>query len=599
MHLFKLCMYFLSIEKSMKIIKKAIMHSLIGTFLMPYCYAMESKKPIGKSMHIGEMAEAKYFFHQQLNDMCMIAPMLNLQLLKQMKNRDGTHDLNKVSRYSRREWMALNIPHLLRWHGILESLNHPMGKMLYPNVVKIIENAKIYGPVFPHFYDAKGNLLLSKNIFNVISETLLTPYLLIDFEAVKRFQLTIFGIPSFYIGDLGPALGLYLPIFKDKGISKFKASAVTGEYPHQKVEFDAFELAYKKNNEPDLSQFKDPKYWEMNLLTGLSVNPANFLGFDKIIKANNIARGYLSDEIKVYSGEHRYEVQSEAKKTEFLTFSLGLYKLMLLTLGIMDCPTTYNDQFSSQEQMLLIKQQQKILEEIAAGAAEELNTYVKQDSKLVWNPKYFSKEDFLQHAVAQILIKSPELFAEAKIINDFHFPLWSTYDKYLNLMASGKCFNYAHQRYYMSLAKIFLPSEEYAMAYGLTQNAWLLSIGAINSEAFYKALTNGTGFIRGMAIGTIWSSYTKNAYKKQIIPGSDKSLSYMDFWKKITHKLFEKYGNKSWISFSGHGMIISFEKDLIDKQKAIKNGDPALLNDLGFVIIDSWLGAELNTFYKQ
>ena len=42
-----------------------------------------------------------------------------------------------------------------------------------------------------------------------------------------------------------------------------------------------------------------------------------------------------------------------------------------------------------------------------------------------------------------------------------------------------------------------------------------------------------------------------------------------------------------------------FEKDLINKQKAIKNEDPALLNDLGFVIIDSWLGTELNTFYKQ
>ena len=560
--------YWRNSGKNMKTIKKVL---LIGTLLMPYCYSMESTKPIGKSMHGDEIVEKKYFFHQQLNDMCMIAPMLNLKLLEQMKNGDGIYDLNKVSRYSRREWMALNIPHLLRWHGILESLNHPMGKMLYPNVIKIMESAKIYGPVFPHFYDSQGNLLLSKNIFNVISETLLTPYLLIDFEAVQRFQLTIFGVPSFYMGDLGPALGLYLPIFKEKGRETFQVSAVTGEYPHQKVEFEPFELSYKKNNEPDLSQFKDPKYWGMNSLTGLSVRPANFLGFEKVIKTMGTARGYLSDEIKVYSREHRYEVESEAKsqqkKSEFLTFSLGLYKLMLLTLGIMDHPTTYRDTFSSLEQELLIAKQEKELEKIALEAQKELSNYMKQHPENVWSTKYLSKENFLQHAVAQILIENPELFTEAKIVNDFQFPLWGTYDKYLNLIANGKCFNYAHQRYYMSLAKIFLPSEEYAMAYGLTQNAWLLSIGAINSDAFYKALTNGTGFIRGMAIGAIFSSYKRNAYKQQIIPGSETSLSYMDFWKKIIQKLLEKYGNKSWISFSGHGMIISFRRFNLEVHK--------------------------------
>jgi hypothetical protein len=327
------------------------------------------------------------------------------------------------------------------------------------------------------------------------------------------------------------------------------------------------------------------------------------LGFDKVIKTIGTARGYISNERVAYSPEHKYEVELEAssqqKKSEFLTFSLGLYKLMLLTLGIMDHPTTYTDKFSSEEQMLLVEQREQELEKIASEAQNELKQYMKQDPKILWNTTYFSKENFLQHAVAQILKEDPGLFSQAKIVNDFHFPLWGTYDKYLNLIADGECFNYAHERYFISLTKFFLPSEEYAMAYGLTQNAWLLSIGAINSQAFYKALTNGTDFIRGMAIGAIWSFYKKNAYKKHIIPETDEYLSYMDFWKKITQKLFEKYGNKNWISFSGHGMIISFEKDLIEKQKSLNNESPALLNDLEFVIIDSWLGTELNTFYKQ
>src|SRR6266481_7170427 len=124
--------------------------------------------PKSKTMEMSESVvkqpEARYFFHQQVNDMCMIAPMLNLKLLELMKNEDGTYELSKVADYSRREWMALNIPYLLRWHGIIENLNHPLGKNQYSHLVSFIENAKKYGPVFPHFYDEMGNSLLSTNM---------------------------------------------------------------------------------------------------------------------------------------------------------------------------------------------------------------------------------------------------------------------------------------------------------------------------------------------------------------------------------------------------------------------------------------------------
>ena len=195
--------------------------------------------------------------------------------------------------------------------------------------------------------------------------------------------------------------------------------------------------------------------------------------------------------------------------------------------------------------------------------------------------------------------ENPDLYEEAKGVSDFYFPVWNTYDKYLTLMAEGKCFNGENQRYYASLAKYFLPDEEYAMAYGLTQNAWYLTIGAINSGAFYKSLTDDTGIARGLVVGTVWSLYKRNAYEKKSISGTDKFVSYIDVWKKITQKLLEKYGRKSWISFSGHGMIVSFESDLIRKQEAMKNQNPALLKNLGFAIIDSWLATELNTFYKK
>jgi hypothetical protein len=166
-------------------------------------------------------------------------------------------------------------------------------------------------------------------------------------------------------------------------------------------------------------------------------------------------------------------------------------------------------------------------------------------------------------------------------------------------MASANCFNGNGKRYYVNLAKHFLPSEEYVLAYALSKNAWYLAIGSINNEAFYKALTNDTGFIRSIALGIKWSAYKNGAYAKNQVGAGQGAVSYMDIWKKITQKLSEKYGNKNWISFSGHGTIISFDNNILKKQSAMKNGDPKVLDDLGFAIIDSWLGTELNTFYKK
>lgn len=527
--------------------------------------------------------EARYFFHQQINDMCMIAPMLNLKLLELMKNEDGTYDVDKVSSYSRREWMALNIPYLLKWHGIIENLNHPLGKREYPYLIQFVESAKKYGPVFPHFYDKNGTSLLSTSMRDAVAETLQAPYLLIDYAAIKRFKFTIFGVPLVSMGDLGPALGLYLPIFKQKNKTSFEISAVSGDYPHQTVRF---ELCGDLSRKMNLSQFSGSQYLGLNSLTNLSIVNVNFLGLDKIVKTTGTGRGFLSDGFV------------DKKPTEFLTFSLGLYKFMLLTLGITDVPTTYSDVFTDFDQEYEVRMQEEKFTAVTSKAMQELRASIEQDPKNPWNSTYFSKENFLQHAIAQILKEDPALYEEAKVVNDFYFRLWGTYNKYLQLMAHGECFNALHERYYTSLAKFFLPSEEYAMAYSLTQNAWLLAIGSINSSAFYKALTNDTGSFRGMLIGAIWSSFKNNAYVAKSIPATGENISYMDVWKKIARKLTEKYGSKNWISFSGHGMIISFNDDLIKKQKALRNEDPSLLNELGFTIIDSWLGSELNTFYK-
>ncbi len=130
----------------------------------------------------------------------------------------------------------------------------------FPALVQFVENAKKYGPVFPHFYDKKGNSLIDDKMSNVYSGTLQVPYFLINFEAVQRFQFTIFGWPVFSMGDLAASLGLFLPVFKDKNEDEFQFPLVSGKYPHQKVLFYHDDLS---------SPFVGPSnsYWKIRIYT--------------------------------------------------------------------------------------------------------------------------------------------------------------------------------------------------------------------------------------------------------------------------------------------------------------------------------------------
>ena len=147
---------------------------------------------------------------------------------------------------------------------------------------------------------------------------------------------------------------------------------------------------------------------------------------DKIVKTTSTGRGYLSDEIiiKPKQREYSYEVGEDiiqSKQSEFLTFSLGLYKFMLLTLGITDTPTMYSDKFTDFEEEYQVRLQEEKLTDMMSHAVIQFHNYIEQDAQNSWHSTYFSKEKFLQYAIVQLLKEDPELYEEAKMINDFYF----------------------------------------------------------------------------------------------------------------------------------------------------------------------------------
>jgi hypothetical protein len=58
-------------------------------------------------------------------------------------------------------------------------------------------------------------------------------------------------------------------------------------------------------------------------------------------------------------------------------------------------------------------------------------------------------------------------------------------------------------------------------------------------------------------------------------------------------------GQKDWVSFSGHGVVMSFDEDLIARQNERKIDNLPLAQDLGFAEVNSVHGKVLDVFYRQ
>ena len=65
-------------------------------------------------------------------------------------------------------------------------------------------------------------------------------------------------------------------------------------------------------------------------------------------------------------------------------------------------------------------------------------------------------------------------------------------------------------------------------------------------------------------------------------------------------QMLKQKGIEELFSFDGHGVIVSFDKDLINLQNSnMKICSPNLMKDLGFTIIDSLYAESVKPFYVK
>lgn len=253
----------------------------------------------------------------------------------------------------------------------------------------------------------------------------------------------------------------------------------------------------------------------------------------------------------------------------FVPRCLGTYKLLLLNLDLDETHQAMTNEHPDK------------------AAAAELQTAM-YDANSPWSAEHCKKEDLIEHALATLFQQDQELAAKVQKHVDFFFRTWGRYEQDLSQLrdSEGRSFSpEAIDRY--------LPGREQMLAYCLMKNVQFLWVSAMSSTAFCRhmalpKIAQWLPFVPGP------SQYREAAYRKS--EGSD----FIEVWKEVAARLQTAFPEqKDWVSFSGHGMVFSFDSDLIQQQNQRSISDPALAQDLGVAGIDSLYGKEIDVFYRS
>lgn len=593
--------------------------------------SLVTEKETPEISQVQQDRSGRYLFLQQINDMCMIAPMINLKKLEYLLDKYSTQEdtqnlaswlkrIPKSEWFSKRQWFGLAHPYLIAWHGGFDgvnyyynfnSLNNETPKA--PALRKYCEQALTKAPITPHFYNQNGQFLFHAQFWfgkakkERFREKLLgvphidlasfrnfayTPYFFIDRQAM--LELKLYKISE----ELVPRGGLLIPIGQD-------ANNDYWFFNNQSKFFEKTDLLKLNEN---LESFDVPDKNAYSYLLGHKL-----LGFDAVFLNLRYARGFYDPEKSSY----------DENTNSFFPYMNGLYKMMLLSLGLDE---NNNDLKADDTHYTVYKELERISNE-----KEDINP---------WSKKYFNKENFLQYHLAEIFKQNKELFEQLKQTIDFSdLKAWKLYTKFLDGTAKqdgsrqAQIFRSRNKEktqgtdayVYEDVLK-YIPGPEQEIACILMNYIRLLWYGTLSEKAFYNftvplAMTTGSAFVNEVFIANLqslftnftrwrWTDFVEGAYQKQTVTldSGSKDVSFLDTWKEIIEALKNRSNRLNWVSFDHHGWVISFDKRLVDLQKDAMRSDRTLddldkklqlLDNLGCTGIESSHSSLFNSFYKQ
>lgn len=322
---------------------------------------------------------------------------------------------------------------------------------------------------------------------------------------------------------------------------------------------------YKIEQKIKLEQTEDTLY-----KTYLVLNEKKYLIDEEYLNFLNIPNG---SEIYLNKRFCSYQYLPEQAK-ENIYFHVGLYQLMLLALGV----DNNNEEIHSAHELY--------------DAFRNFDFEMGKYKNNPWKLKSFKKENLLEYNVTNIFKEYPELMDEAIVTSKCFFNTYEHYEKLSELTDSNKCS--------LEFRKQYLPGKEQILAYSFVQSLRISWAAAVSNKAFNAVLeipkiiiplTHLPGFSNERKV-------LKNIYKQYDINGE--KISFIDTWQKIKAKLKQKHGfEKDYVSFDGHGVVLSFAEDLKQISSKMKVKCKKTIQNLDFTIIDSLYSKAVEPFYRS
>lgn len=581
---------------------------------------------------------ASYSFAQQTDSSCHIMPFINLSILNNMRTQVLEHQENELdiaaqqNLYSRRSWLPQTFLWTKTWQQAMAKLvEGPFGDYQREMLEKGVVNG--------HMYDQDGtNYIETINPVENYARMLLVPFNFTDAQSLPE--------------DLGyqHAASAFktLPLFWDQG-KAICYDPEKGDYDHltevkQQNDIDKGEwdiaipiiqgttLAdVPSHSEDDLA----PGKRQVDLETEALSYPGSLFYTATQKLAYNLEEMYESGaEIvsqvskKVYGQDKYKHVSTQFDHQFFPTSSAYRYfKLSPMQKEFLDLPahkvlyqTSYSSlgyemgfkhrylpeqaetnsyYMSSLLQLMLFamgvdKDNNAIeIDHPLYEAHKALKTEMGSSQTNPWGLPSFNKENCLEYHIANMIKKDPSLKEKMEKTVNLFFPAWKYYKDMDNCYDSAD----PNTRRSMTERKQWLMGEEQFLAYCFVMNARFLWAASISREAFNAVLEVDPILANLMKLPFVPgpNQLMRNAQQKTM-----NGYSYLDVWQEIQESMIvNKDVPKELVSFSGHGIVMSFHHDLIKQQMQQGVESPKVMKALNFAVIDSYYGEQLNPMYRN
>lgn len=536
-----------TINKGKSFIYTLFLTSLLSTASFASAESSEQKAP------------STYAVMQQQGPTCPFIPWVNLQTVQAMRQGEsGKINLDQAPSFTKKDSYARFLPHIVAYDRALESLRQANGP--YAAYEQDLKEKGIHDTAR---YHRKGKKIEEVDSF------------LHPLDKERRKDYTPYNIKHV---DMGYCLR-WIPILhnpKDDQLYFYNYQTHQSELLEPAEDYKTT-AKYLWKMTPDGKSFLEDYLklypFSHEQIQAMGLTPETFESYEIT---------YGRPLVGSATGYYFYNSPTEEYR-QSIYYDVGSYQHLLFALGLdknnRDIDET-SPWYSAHQEFQ------------AAMTENPANPYAQ-----------LKKENFFEYHLAKLFQQEENADLKEKVkavLRQSFNKTWDFYEK------SFDCYDSCdpQTRLKFSEKQDFLPGEDQMLAYFLSKEMRLLWSASIGDDAIMAVteLDQELGDFTLKILKKVINAKTllRDAEKKVRVLGNTRA-SLFDVWQEVREKFDlmkknELEDQKDFVTFSGHGFLISFDNDLIERQPH-QNRDAA--QKIGFTAWEQLYDKALTPFYRS